>query len=51
MSTCSGYDFSAIITVADTSTVLAQKLAVMKTRAIAELKIHEEIDLAGVARK
>ncbi len=45
------YDVIAIIKAPDSDTILALKLAMMKTGAIAELNIHEEIDLAGVARK
>jgi hypothetical protein len=35
----------------DMDTLLSLKLAMMKTGAIAELNIHEEIDLGAIARK
>ena len=45
------YDVIAILNAPDAETILSLKLAMIKTGAIAELNIHEEIDLSAVARK
>ena len=51
MYTRGDYDVIVMLEAPDMDTLLSLKLAMMKTGAIAELNIHEEIDLGAIAKK
>ena len=51
MYTRGDYDVIVMLEAPDMDTLLSLKLAMMKTGAIAELNIHEEIDLGANCKK